>query len=238
MDEQLRSLRHYYNIDDDKKHVDDKHIESENDDKPSNGTDATLPAPPELPESTLAQQPLTETDMKKPEEAQAPLASLTIQVFDRTFFLPWYFSEGERRPPPSRRVKKTGRRVARIFPAEDAFIDRITNQLMFVPPDYKAVVNSGARKTILLYNGLEAWNLVAGGNAYFQRNECPVFTCDISTNREDAEHADMVLFKDHYEPIDAKRSPDQVYGLFWRGSPPYANLTESLNVINWTVTYR
>lgn len=198
---------------------------------------ALTQAPANLLEEHSAEKPLNVAQLKSPETREA-LKPLTVEVVDSTFFLPWYFREGERRPPSARRIKKTGKRVARIFPAEDAFIDRITNQLMFVPPEYETVVNSGARKTILLYDGLEAWNLSAGGNAYFKENECPVFTCDISTNREDAEKADLLLFKDHYEPIHAKRSTDQVYGFYWRDSPPYSNLTDTNNVFNWTATYR
>lgn len=189
--------------------------------------------PSELSKSspTLPDKPLPAT--------QATIKPLSVQAFDSTFFLPWYFREGERRPPPARRARKTGRRMARIFPTEDAFIDRITNQLMFVPPNYSAVEKSGAHKTILLYNGLDAWNIKNDGNAHFVEQECPVYTCEITTNRDDAEKADLVLFKDHFEPIAVNRSPNQVYGYYWRESPPYANLTEMHdNVFNWTATYR
>lgn len=163
---------------------------------------------------------------------------MTVQVFDHSFFLPWYFRGGERRPSQSRRSRKTGKRFARIFPSEDSYIDRITNQLMFVPPNYDKVVEGGARKTILLYDGLEAWNLAADGNAYFQDNECPVSTCMISTDRSVASKANMVLYKDRYEPMDVERSTDQVYGLYWRDSPPYVDMTDANGVFNWTATYR
>lgn len=40
--------------------------------------------------------------------------------------------------------------------------DRITNQLMFVPPNYEEIKNEGRLKTILLYNGLGPWNVKQG----------------------------------------------------------------------------
>lgn len=208
--------------------------------------ESTTPIPKgtDLPSGTsnsspiLPDKPLTVDDIKLP-STKAALKPLAVQVFDSTFFLPWYFHDGERRPPPARRVRKTKRRMARIFPAEDAFIDRITNQLMFVPPNYNAIEQSGAHKTILLHNGLDAWNIKEDGNAHFVQQECPVCTCDITTNPEDADKADLVVFKDRYEPISANRSPNQVYAYYWRESPPYANITEAYNdVINWTATYR
>lgn len=208
--------------------------------------ESTTPIPKgtDLPSGTsnsspiLPDKPLTVDDIKLP-STKAALKPLAVQVFDSTFFLPWYFHDGERRPPPARRVRKTKRRMARIFPAEDAFIDRITNQLMFVPPNYNAIEQSGAHKTILLHNGLDAWNIKEDGNAHFVQQECPVYTCDITTNPEDADKADLVVFKDRYEPISANRSPNQVYAYYWRESPPYANITEAYNdVINWTATYR
>jgi hypothetical protein len=47
---------------------------------------------------------------------------------------PWYMPAGTRRPLPAAKSSKSGRRVALIWPEEDPGSDRITNQLMFVPP--------------------------------------------------------------------------------------------------------
>lgn len=187
----------------------------------------TLFAPTNLTDSTTV--PSNATSTSKP---------MTVEVFDSTFFRPWYFHDGERRPPTARRVRKTQRRLARIFPAEDAFIDRITNQLMYVPPDYADVVNSGKYKTILLYDGLESWGIEKDGNFTFEQNECPVYTCNITVDRTYADRADMVLFRDHYEPLNVTRSSEQIYALHWRQSPPYANLSVYHHVFNWTATYR
>lgn len=75
---------------------------------------------------------------------------------------PWYFTNGERCPKPARINKKTKKRLAKLIPSEDTRSDRITNQLMFVPPNYDEIKNEGRMKTILLYNGLGPWNVKQG----------------------------------------------------------------------------
>lgn len=81
---------------------------------------------------------------------------------DMVLSRPWYFSNGERYPKPTRINKKTNKRLAKLTPAEDVRGDRITNQLMFVPPNYEELKNEGKLKTILLYNGLGPWNVKQG----------------------------------------------------------------------------
>lgn len=75
---------------------------------------------------------------------------------------PWYFTNGERYPKAARINKKTNKRLAKLIPSEDIRGDRITNQLMFVPPDYEDIKLEGRLKTILLYNGLGPWNVKQG----------------------------------------------------------------------------
>lgn len=75
---------------------------------------------------------------------------------------PWYFTNGERYPKTARINKKTRKRLAKLIPSEDVRGDRITNQLMFVPPNYEEIKNEGRMKTILLYNGLGPWNVKQG----------------------------------------------------------------------------
>lgn len=111
---------------------------------------------------------------------------------------PWYFSNGDKYPNVARVNKKTNRRIAKLFPHEDRR-DRITNQLMFVPPNYEEIQTSGKLKTILLYNGLGTWNVKAGRSLFLQ-SKCPVDTCSITPNRENAKTADLILYKDHYIP--------------------------------------
>lgn len=75
---------------------------------------------------------------------------------------PWYFSGGKRYPVEAKRKRKTQKRLAKLFPSEDQWTDRITNQLMFVPPNYRNIQMSGHLKTILLFNGLGPWNVKQG----------------------------------------------------------------------------
>lgn len=75
---------------------------------------------------------------------------------------PWYFTNGERCPKTARINKKTKKRLAKLTPYEDTRGDRITNQLMFVPPNYEEIKNAGTLKTILVYNGLGPWNVKQG----------------------------------------------------------------------------
>lgn len=75
---------------------------------------------------------------------------------------PWYFEGGTRHPKPATINKKTRKRIAKLFPSEDPLNDRITNQLMFVPPNYQEIKKQKRYKTILLYNGLGAWNVKEG----------------------------------------------------------------------------
>lgn len=76
---------------------------------------------------------------------------------------PWFFTGGKRLPVEARRNRKTGRRLAKLMPEEDRWSDRITNQLMFVPPGYEEYRETGKVKTILLYNGLGPWGRLNEG---------------------------------------------------------------------------
>lgn len=80
----------------------------------------------------------------------------------------WYFTNGERYPKTARINKKTKKRLAKLIPSEDVRGDRITNQLMFVPPNYEEIKNEGKVKTILLYNGLGPWNVKQGEEEIFR----------------------------------------------------------------------
>lgn len=150
---------------------------------------------------------------------------------------PWYFSNGVRYPAPARINRKTKKRVARLFPYEDSQNDRITNQLMFVPPNYEEIKQQGKLKTILLYNGLGPWN-VRQGKDVFQHAKCPVNTCTLTANREHSATADMILFKDHYIPPGVTRQPHQIYMLYFLECPYHTQNIKFPSVFNWTATYR
>lgn len=150
---------------------------------------------------------------------------------------PWYFSNGHRYPKPARINHKTNKRIARLIPSEDTRSDRITNQLMFVPPNYEKLQRDGKFKTILLYNGLGPWNVKAG-RELFTSQKCPVSTCLITANREKAATADLVLFKDHYIPPGVHRSRHQIYMLYFLECPFHTQHIKCPDAFNWTSTYR
>lgn len=149
---------------------------------------------------------------------------------------PWYFTNGERYPKEARINKKTKKRLAKLTPAEDPRSDRITNQLMFIPPNYEDIKNSGRLKKILLYNGLGPWNNIKQGRTVFSK--CPVDTCSITQNRDSAKDADLILYKDHFIPTGVAKGPTQLYMLYFLECPYHTQHIKFPDVFNWTATYR
>lgn len=43
---------------------------------------------------------------------------------------PWYMKGGSRRPYPAIRARNTGRRLAQLWPEENSYDDRVTNQVI------------------------------------------------------------------------------------------------------------
>lgn len=108
---------------------------------------------------------------------------------------------------------------------------------MFVPPNYEAIKRKGKLKTILLYNGLGPWNVKAGRDV-FQNSKCPVSTCSITSAREKAITADLILYKDHYIPPAVPRSLHQIYMMYFLECPYHTQHVKFPDVFNWTATYR
>lgn len=150
---------------------------------------------------------------------------------------PWYLTGGQRYPKPAKISRKTHKRVAKLQPFEDPWSDRITNQLMFVPPNYDEIVESGKMKTILLYNGLGPWNLKEGRDV-FTKSKCPVSTCKVTAKRETANKADLILYKDYFVPTGVSRPPNQMYMLYFLECPYHTQHVKFPDVFNWTATYR
>lgn len=150
---------------------------------------------------------------------------------------PWYLSGGQRYPKPSKKSRKTRKRVAKLLPSEDQWNDRITNQLMFVPPNYDAIQESGKFKTILLYNGIGPWNIKEGRDV-FTKNKCPVSTCKVTAKRDVANKADLVLYKDYYVPTNVIRPAHQLYMMYFLECPFHTQHVKFPDVFNWTSTYR
>lgn len=150
---------------------------------------------------------------------------------------PWYLAGGQRLPKPAKKSRKTHKRVAKLLPSEDPWNDRITNQLMFVPPNYDDVLESGKLKTILLYNGLGPWNLKEGRDV-FNKAKCPVNTCRVTAKREVANKADLILYKDYFVPTGVSRPAHQLYMLYFLECPYHTQHVKFPDVFNWTSTYR
>ncbi|XP_037822771.1 LOW QUALITY PROTEIN: glycoprotein 3-alpha-L-fucosyltransferase A-like [Lucilia sericata] len=156
----------------------------------------------------------------------------------------WFFKNGEYYPKPAKvHKKKRGKKAhlqgSKLFPYQDPHNDRIVNQLMYVPPNYEEIKTSGKLKTILLYNGLGPWNVKAGRDV-FLRSKCPVDTCSITASRDQANTADMILYKDHYIPTGIRRPANskQVTMLYYLECPYHTQNVKVPDAINWTATYR
>jgi hypothetical protein len=126
-------------------------------------------------------------------------------------FRPWYMSGGTRRPLPAAKSPKSGRRMALLWPEEDPSSDRITNQLMFVPPSPSAgEANVQTLKKILLYYGLGHWFPLKPGRDMFRDAQCPVDTCTITLDQNQTTDADAIVYHDRFEHPGHPRPPRQV----------------------------
>ncbi|XP_066603353.1 glycoprotein 3-alpha-L-fucosyltransferase A isoform X2 [Prorops nasuta] len=143
---------------------------------------------------------------------------------------PWYLKGGTRRPFPATRSRRTGRRQARLWPEEDAYDDRITNQLMFVPPDYNRTTEPHLKKILVPHSMNEA---KSGPDIFFQQR-CPVNTCTIT--RDNAADADLIIFKDYVTHV-GRRTANQVWMLYFLECPYHTQSVKNA-LVNWTATYR
>ena len=104
-----------------------------------------------------------------------------------------------------------------LLPEDSPGEDRITNQLMFLPPNPRQGV-----KNILVWSGLSSWGGVRPGRGVFLAQECPVNTCSITTTRAKADLADLVLFKDHFFLPSFHRPASQIWMVFMLGKINFA----------------
>jgi hypothetical protein len=92
---------------------------------------------------------------------------------------------------------------------------------MFLPPAGDIPDNqedaSLPLKKILMWNGVSSWGGVRPGRGEFIKQECPVSTCAIVMDRGQADQADMVLFKDHFNLPSFKRPLSQIWMIFMLG---------------------
>jgi len=79
-----------------------------------------------------------------------------------------------------------------LYPKDAPGQDRIIDQLMFIPPkdtlpEDQASPNVKLKK-ILLWNGVNSWGGIKPGRGVFIKEQCPVSTCAIQSNRVEAGH--------------------------------------------------
>jgi len=87
-------------------------------------------------------------------------------------------------------------RSSRLWPNEKISGDRVEEQLMFIPPNYK--YEDAPMKNILLYNGLSDW-MVDIGQSVFLSNDCPVNRCTISFKQKLSYLMDAIVFRDEID---------------------------------------
>ena len=128
---------------------------------------------------------------------------------------PWYMSGGTRWPLPAAKSPKSGSRMALLWPEEDPSSDRITNQLMFVPPSSSAGDSSGQKlKKILFYYGLGSWFHLKPGRDMFRAARCPVDTCYITLDQKQTTDADAIIYHHSFAQPRHPRPPRQVRSFY------------------------
>jgi len=147
---------------------------------------------------------------------------------------PWYMSGGTQWPLPAAKSPKSGSRMALVWPEEDPGSDRITNQLMFVPPSSSAGDLVGQRlKKILFYYGLGRHIRLKPGRDLFREARCPVDTCNITLDQKQTADADAIVYYGGFAYPDHSRPARQVrslYLLYLRGSTEYRDRVLSLSL--------
>jgi len=151
---------------------------------------------------------------------------------------PWYMVGGAVLPKPPQ-----NNHSQLLFP-EETPSDRIPEQLMFIPPTGVLPPDpsdpASPLKKILLWNGASSWGGIRPGRGELLKQQCPVSTCVITTNRGEAEESDLILFKDHFSAPTHRRREEQVWLLYLLECPLHTQVFSSnqRSMFNWTATYR
>ena len=119
--------------------------------------------------------------------------------------------------------------------------DRLRDQLMFYPPkdsiaEHQEDADTPLKK-ILFWNGASSWG-IRPGRGIFIKEQCPVSSCVIATNRRESQAADLIVFKDHFTMPGMDRRREQIWMIFMLESPLHTQVFKHKEVFNWTATYR
>lgn len=154
---------------------------------------------------------------------------------------PWYMKGGLLRPKPSQINATSGHRESKLFP-EELEEDRVPDQLMYLPPSGVLPEDlsdpATPLKKILLWNGASSWGNLKPGRGVFLKEECPVSSCVLASNRGEAESSDLVIYKDHFSLPSFKRPPGQLWMIYLLECPLHTQIFKQKDVFNWTATYR
>ena len=153
---------------------------------------------------------------------------------------PWYMEGGQLRPDHCAISPVSGQCNATIWP-EERRGDRLRDQLMFYPPkdsiaEHQEDADTPLKK-ILFWNGASSWG-IRPGRGIFIKEQCPVSSCVIATNRRESQAADLIVFKDHFTMPGMDRRREQIWMIFMLESPLHTQVFKHKGVFNWTATYR
>lgn len=133
---------------------------------------------------------------------------------------PWYYQNGSLYPESANNSRDSSQRMAKLQPFEGNGSYRFSNQMMFIPPNYKP---NGKVKTILVMKYIPDWIYwkVEKAETIFSDLKCPVKNCRLTSNRTEWPNADLVIFDIHREilPTNETRRSNQIYAFFNMESP-------------------
>jgi len=165
----------------------------------------------------------------------------SLEDNSQTLQLPWYFKDGSLLP--------TATNSSRLYPEDFPSNNRITEQLMYINPKVSEKGLEQPLKKILMWNGMVSWSGVDIGQKEFLKQECPVNSCEIVTDRTLAGEADLILFKDHfYSRPSIPRSASQLWMIYMLECPHHTahlredlkakiNCFEAFKLSNYLMTY-
>ncbi len=114
--------------------------------------------------------------------------------------------------------------------------DRILTQMKHIPESVQDGSAQTGLKVILVLPGLSD---ARSGQQRFIDDGCLVNTCSITDKRDKGPTADVVMFQNAIIKPPFRKSPHQIWILFYLESPHHTgSLSQFNHLFNWTATYR